>query len=128
MLTIFPLLLLCFTITTSLDYREQLWVRNLQHTTYEYFLNNYQRLRKLHALKMFARGRTTPTPILAIPFFDNTTKTDEDANFVSLKEVFSPPRTVDDEIGLPLNEPLPGQKVSFNRYLNPYLQQRHGGK
>ncbi|KAL6740469.1 hypothetical protein Aduo_013820 [Ancylostoma duodenale] len=121
---VFCALLLCLT-TADLDYREQLWVRNLEHTTYDYYLKNYQRLRQLYALKVFARSRTTPTPLLSIPFIDNSTKQDENANYVSLRQVFSPPETIDDEIGLPLNQPLSGQKVSFNRYLDPYLYYRN---
>ncbi|VDM58784.1 unnamed protein product [Angiostrongylus costaricensis] len=66
-----------------------------------------------------------PTPILAIPFIDNSTVQHENASYVSLRQVFSPPETVDDEIGLPLHQPLKGQKVSFNRYLDPYLQYRY---
>ncbi|WKY03413.1 hypothetical protein Q1695_004839 [Nippostrongylus brasiliensis] len=126
----FTLLALCLTVVDGgLDYREQLWVSNMRHTTYEYFLKNYQRLRQLHALRMFARSRTTPTPTLAIPFIDNTTKVDDDANYVSLVQAFSPPRTVDDELGLPLNQPLNGQnKVHFNRYLDPYLQYYRNGR
>ncbi|XGW30139.1 hypothetical protein V3C99_009276 [Haemonchus contortus] len=108
-------MLLCFTLITSLDYREQLWVRNLQHTTYQYFLNNYQRMRNLYLLKLFARNRTT-TPISAVPSDDNATTTHENAKYVNLAEVFYPPRTVDNEIGLPLNQPLDGQKVSFTQF------------
>ncbi|EPB73935.1 ribosomal protein S5, partial [Ancylostoma ceylanicum] len=55
-----------------------------------------------------------PTPLLSIPFIDNSTKQDEDANYVSLNQVFSPPETVDDEIGLPLNQPLNGQKDAIS--------------
>uniref|UniRef100_A0A0K0DD11 Uncharacterized protein n=1 Tax=Angiostrongylus cantonensis TaxID=6313 RepID=A0A0K0DD11_ANGCA len=78
-------------------------------------------------ISRFSRKQPTfqPTPILAIPFIDNSTVQHENASYVSLRQVFSSPETVDDEIGLALNQPLQGQKVSFNRYLDPYLQNRY---
>ncbi|CAJ0601985.1 unnamed protein product [Cylicocyclus nassatus] len=117
---VFFVLVFCLT-TAGLDYKEQLWVRNFQHTTYEYALKNFQRLRQRYALILFARGQTTPSPILSMSFVDNSTKQLDNSSYINVAGAFSPPRTIDDDIGLPLNQPANAGKVSFNRYLDPYL-------
>ncbi|CAB3409838.1 unnamed protein product [Caenorhabditis bovis] len=98
------------------------------------YLRNIARLEQRNNVIRSMYAATTEYPPLSHVFFDNDTVIGEsqpDAAFVSMGLVWSRPRTVDDDIGMPLNQPIGTKdKISFynygNLYKNYYKQQNYG--
>ncbi|CAD6199388.1 unnamed protein product [Caenorhabditis auriculariae] len=118
--------LLLFVLIDALSYNEHLQFKQLQHTTYTQYLRALaQRKRRFQIYK--SALAVNPQPVLKILFFDNDTKIGDTpaqagANFVGIEQASTRPVTVDDEIGLPLNQPLgdKSQKTQFYNWAQLY--------
>ncbi|CAI4227827.1 unnamed protein product [Auanema sp. JU1783] len=102
---------------------DQDWTNVFQHQSYSYFLKEVQHRNFNYAVYQDKLGRTTPLPTLNALFFEKDRVINPTSNYVSMSEVFGKPRTIDDDLEMPLNQPVNNFKVSFHRYYpyyNPY--------
>ncbi|EFO92145.1 hypothetical protein CRE_10807 [Caenorhabditis remanei] len=116
----------------GLTYNEHLQFLQLQNAAYNMYLRTYaERKQKNNVFKSWYAA-TTEFPPLKSEFFENDTvvgDSQKNSAVVSMDLVYSRPRTVDDDIGMPLNQPIfTKEKTNFYNYGKLYQNYYQNGK
>ncbi|EGT42892.1 hypothetical protein CAEBREN_00791 [Caenorhabditis brenneri] len=134
MKVIFLVFLIFFESGTldGLTNNEYLQFLQLQHSAYNMFLRTVaERKQKMNVFKSWYAA-TTEFPPLKSEFFENDTvvgDSQKNSAVVSMDLVYSRLRTVDDDIGMPLNQPIfTKEKTNFYNYGKLYQNYWQNGK
>ncbi|CCD67712.1 Neuropeptide-Like Protein [Caenorhabditis elegans] len=116
----------------GLTRNEHLQFLQLQNAAYNMYIRTFaERKQKLNVFKSWYAA-TTQFPPLKNEFFENDTVVGEsqpNSAPVSMSLVYSKPRTVDDDIGMPLNQPIfTKDKTNFYNYGKLYQNYWQNGK
>ncbi|CAI5449884.1 unnamed protein product [Caenorhabditis angaria] len=102
-------LLTFIEILESLSYKEKLQFIQLQTTAYNFYLRDIAAQKRKYRIYQSIPEAITEFPPLKNVFFENNTVVGEsypNAAYVNTNLAYSRPRTVDDDLGLPLNQPV----------------------